>query len=233
MFGYRLKLVKKDDLRDVEIFEKVVKYINQQSLDMIRYIRQIDNVDIDTQTQMMADVTGLNSFIDIYYHSKFSSPTSTFMMFNLLDDLRKCLSVLANVTAECSKLSNVCQMAKHAEETGNETFDRAEFESIYKKTVDTANQEIYRIFRQMIMDLNNINIAIEGDLFKVIMGVDLIKDYKERHKRFAKDKNLMTDFGIRYKVITNDDRKFLEKENYKNGQRSRTRTSDGGTEKTV
>lgn len=233
MFGYRLKFVKKKDLEELEIFEKSVRFINSQVHDMINYILHLDHMDPPTQQQLLLDVSGLNAFVDIYYHNKFSSPSNTFQMFKMIDDMKMRLNDISDITLECSKISESVKLACEAEANHDPSFDREEFETLYKQTVNTANQQIRRLLRRIIADLKNIDIVIEADLFRLIIGVDIIKDYKDRQKRFINDKELMTDFGVRYKVITNDDRRFLEKEKYKNEQSSRTRTSDGGTEETV
>ena len=233
MFGYRLKFVKKKDLEELDIFEKTVRFINSQVHDMINYIIRIDTIDPPIQNQLLLDMTGLNAFVDVYYHNKFSSPSNTFQMFRMLDDMKKRLNDISDITVECARIAETIKLAHEAEANQDPTFDRDEFETMYKQTIDTANQQIQRLLRRIIADLKNIDIVIEADLFRLIIGVDIIKDYKDRQKRFIDDKQLMTNFGVRYKVITNDDRRFLEKEKYKNEQSSRTRTSDGGTEETV
>lgn len=136
--------------------------------------------------------------------------------------MKKRLNDISDITVECARITETIKLAREAEANQDPTFDRDEFETMYKQTINTANQQIQRLLRRIIADLKNIDIVIEADLFRLIIGVDIIKDYKDRQKRFIDDKQLMTNFGIRYKVITNDDRRFLEKEKYKNEQSSRT-----------
>ena len=58
----------------------------------------------------------------------------------------------------------------------------------------------------MLKALNGIMLVIESDLLKLIMGVDIMKEYKKRCKRLPKDKELSTEVIVHFKAVTKDDR---------------------------
>ena len=230
LFGYKLKLVKKKDLDELEQFDRIVRIINQQVYDMVNYITKLEKVDIPIQNQLVLDITGLNTFVDIYFHNKFSSPSSSLLMLKMTASIMKHLKGIMNVTGKCA---SIVKKAKRSQSEDFNCFDDDDFNYRYREIMDDANRLISGYLLSIVTDLKNISIVVEPDLFRLVLGVDIIKDYKDRQKRFSSDKELMTNFSIRYKVITDDDRRFLEKEKYKNEQSSRTRTSDGRSEETV
>ena len=78
-----------------------------------------------------------------------------------------------------------------------------------------------------------INTSIRGDLNRIEIGFDFIREYKKRKKNKEHNPKLDSKFKVEYTLNTRADKEFLLKERVSNEQRSRTRTSDGGSEKTV
>lgn len=226
-FGYKLQLVKKADLMEYELFEKSVRAIHKQTSDFGQWLCNGFPLDENTVHQLAVDIEGLHTFIDIYFENKYSSPSCTMMMFKKIDILRKASSNIIDIITEFKKLEAI--KARANEEINNEelTFDPEEFEKNFEKAMNTAMQQLHYHVDVMLLSLKGIHLVIEPDLLKLNLGVDIMKEYKKRCKRLPKDKELSTEFTVRFKAISKDDRRFLEKEKSKN-ERRRTRASDGG-----
>lgn len=95
----------------------------------------------------------------------------------------------------------------------SEDFDITEFNNDYDEIVDVVSNIITKLKHNIITYLKGIIIAINPDLIKIAIGVDIISEYKKQHRRYLKDKSLSTEFVIRYKAVTSDDQNFLKKIN--------------------
>ena len=219
MFGYTLKLVKKKDLEQKEMYEKVVIALNQEINDFKRWLKTPFKPDETVIEQATADIEGLHAFIDIYYKNKYSTPSNCMMLFANMDELRKIASKFIDLISDYAELSSLIPDIKKRERLGidmdlfNEEYDKA------KKILDKRAQ---LIVGRMISCLNMMSYIIENDVIQVMMGVDVMELYKDRLKRLPKNEKLLNDFGISFKVTSKSDKHYLDKEEYKNEQRSRT-----------
>lgn len=219
MFGYTFKLVKKKDLEQKEMYEKVVMALNQEINDFKRWLKTPFKPDETVIEQATTDIEGLHAFIDIYYKNKYSTPSNCMMLFANMDELRKVSSKFIDLISDYAELSSLIPDIKKREQLGidmdlfNEEFDKAE------KILDKRAQ---LIIGRMISCLNMMSYIIENDVIQVMMGVDVMELYKDRLKRLPKNEKLLNDFGISFKVTSKSDKHYLDKEEYKNEQRSRT-----------
>ena len=220
-FGYRIKIVKKKDLRELELFEKSVFAINQQANDMINFLHSDFVLDENTCHQFTMDIDGLHKFVDVYVNNKFSLPHSGISLYQLINDIRKNLSTAFDVGYQLAKVNEYGIKARNEIESGTVTFDPDEFQSDYNDAMRIGNETLVKSLKVIEMSLHRVNLVIEGDLIKLKLGVDIIDDYKKRQKRLPKDKDLMTEFMVKFKVIQQDDLKYLKKnkkEHSKNGE---------------
>lgn len=231
-FGYKLKLVKKKDLADYEVFEKSVYAIHQQVNDFGQWLSEGFDLDENTVHQLSIDVEGLHTFVDVYFDNKYSSPSVSFMLFRKMDDIRRLASNMIDVINESTKLRKAKMNADQAIKNGDVAFDIDEFNEDCNKAAEMVDKQLTLIVHQLLASLKCISITIESDLIKLILGVDIMDEYKRRCKRLLKNKDLATEFSVHFKAVTKSDRQFLEKEKVKN-ERRRTRTSDGGISKGV
>ena len=90
----------------------------------------------------------------------------------------------------------------------------------------------------MIEAIRHIKCVIIPDKKRLELGYDVMRAYKKRMKKENKkikslsEDNFMNEFSVRFKVLSNSDREFIEKERVKN-ERNRTRNADGGLSKKV
>lgn len=213
MFGYKLKLVKKKDLQEYEVFEKAVHAIHQQTDEFGQWLYDGFNLNKETIHQLTIDIEGLHTFIDIYFNNKYSSPTSTMLMFSKIDLIRKTGAQLIDLISKVVKLD---EMKAVLDKERPDEYDNEETKQEYESTIEAVVNKVKELTRVILIALREINLTIESDLIKIILGVDIMEEYKHRCKRLPKNKDLSTDFFVHFKAISKDDRKFLEKEKIKN-----------------
>lgn len=222
-FGYRIKIVKNKDLQELELFEKSVRAINQQTNDMINFLHSNFVLDENACHQFTVDIDGLHKFVDIYVNNKFSLPHTGLNLYHLIDEMRKQFSAIFEVGSQLAKVAEYGVRAKQEIESGNPTFDPDEFQVEYNDAMRVGNETLAKSFKIIEMSLHRINLVIEGDLIKIKLGVDIIDDYKKRQKRLPKNKDLMTEFIVRFKVVQQDDLKYLKKKEHSKNGKSGTR----------
>jgi hypothetical protein len=215
--------VKNKDLQELELFEKSVRAINQQTNDMINFLHSNFVLDENTCHQFTVDIEGLHKFIDIYVNNKFSLPHTGLNLYHLIDEMRKQFSAIFEVGSQLAKVAEYGVRAKQEIDSGNPTFDPDEFQVEYNDAMRVGNETLAKSFKIIEMSLHRINLVIEGDLIKIKLGVDIIDDYKKRQKRLPKNKDLMTEFIVRFKVVQQDDLKYLKKEEHSKNGKSGTR----------
>ena len=67
MFGYTFKLVKKKDLEQKEMYEKVVIALNREINDFKRWLKAPFKPDESVIEQATTDIEGLHAFIQVKY----------------------------------------------------------------------------------------------------------------------------------------------------------------------
>lgn len=214
-FGYKIKLIKNADLKEYELFEKAVFAIHRQTDDFGQWLFDGFSLNENTVHQLALDIEGLHTFIDAYFNNKYSSPSSTMMMFQKIDVIRKTAGQLIDIVTEVSKMDKVKEQAESAAEGENEYFDKDEFKKTYDKAMNMAIAQARRLTMRLLGALKSIHLVIESDLIKLILGVDIMEEYKKRCKRLPKNKDLSTEFHVHFKAVSKDDRRFLEKEKNK------------------
>lgn len=212
-FGYKLRLIKNSDLKEYELFQKAVFSIHKQSDDFGRWLFEGFPLNENTLQQLSLDIEGLHTFIDIYFNNKYSSPSSTIMMFKKIDVIRKTAAQLIDITEEVVKIDHLKEQINDNKKP--EEFDEDLFNLRYEMVISAAIKQAERLTKNMLGALRSIHLVIESDLIKLILGVDIMEEYKKRCKRLPKNKDLSTDFHVHFKAVSKDDRRFLEKEKNK------------------
>lgn len=220
MFGYKLKLVKNDDLQQYEVFQKTVFTIQDQTENTIRWFDSFDITD-DSIKEIGHNIESINKLMDIYFENKYSSPTTSMNFFKAMDEIKKWSNRMIDVMMIFVKLGKIKSSADKQIENGTNEFDINSFESDMDKAVELYNKQLDTCIVHIIKLLQFVKMLISGDLMKLIIGVDIMLEHKSRLKRLPKNNELLSEFTIRYKAITEDDNQFLQKEKVKN-ERNRT-----------
>lgn len=235
MFGYKLKLVKKDEASDVIIFKSAVNHIRDLITDFQEFI--FSGLDLDRET--VQKLTGFNDdlgiYVDIYFNNKYSLPSNSLAMYQNMDNIRKCSLVIIDAITEYNKLQSMENKFRDrfGEDDDPYTYsDRIAIASEIQKGYSQVNETLGKASISIINSLLLLSTSIRGDSTRIEMGIDFIKDYKRRQKMKIKNETLDSEFQIKYVLNARSDKEYLLKEKVKN-ERSRTRTSDGRSEKTV
>lgn len=235
MFGYKLKLVKKDEVSDVIIFKSAVNHIRDLITDFQEFI--FSGLDLDRET--VQKLTGFNDdlgiYIDIYFNNKYSLPSNSLVMYQHMDNIRKCSLVIIDAITEYNKLQSMEKQFRDrfGEDEDPYTYsDRMAIASEIQRGYRQVNETLGKASISIINSLLMLSTSIRGDATRIEMGIDFVKDYKRRQKMKIKNETLDSEFQIKYVLNARSDKEYLLKEKVKN-ERSRTRTSDGRSEKTV
>lgn len=235
MFGYKLKLVKKDDASDVIIFKSAVNHIRDLITDFQEFI--FSGLDLDRES--VQKLTGFNDdlgiYVDIYFNNKYSLPSNSLAMYQNMDNIRKCSLVIIDAITEYNKLQSMENKFRDrfGEDEDPYTYsDRIAIASEIQKGYSQVNETLGKASISIINSLLLLSTSIRGDSTRIEMGIDFVKDYKRRQKMKIKNETLDSEFQIKYVLNARSDKEYLLKEKVKN-ERSRTRTSDGRSEKTV
>lgn len=239
MFGYKLQLVKKSDLVDVDIFKSSVHKIKEIADDFGEMISNGLNLTQDDCRRLTNFNDDLGLYVDIYFNNKFSLPSNSLSMYKALDEIRKNSKYIIDAICEYNKLQSVEE--KFRDRFGD---NPSEADPEYYSEINHVASELQRGYQEVnnCLGFSSINILnylvmitqpIRGDINRIDIGIDFIKDYKRRKKEEKKNKNLDSKFKVEYTLNTRSDKEFLLKERVSNEQRSRTRTSDGGSKETV
>lgn len=199
-------------MNEYSIFEKAVTYIHKQVDAMGSWIYGNVELTNDTVQQLSAYITDIRTYSDIYSKNKYSSPSSSLLMFANIDNLSKAASKMIDTIYDFTKVNNIKSRVDKGDYP-SEDFDITEFNNDYDEIVDVVGNIITKLKHNIITYLKGIIIAINPDLIKIALGVDIIGEYKKQHRRYLKDKSLSTEFVIRYKAVTSDDQNFLKKIN--------------------
>jgi hypothetical protein len=210
MFGYKLRLVRKSDIRDLEIFKRSVQSIYNQCDQFIEMIQSFE-LNHSAVYNIKHNVERISTLVDVYFNNKFSSPANSMQMFNALDTIRTC----------CSHVFEVIQYSMKINESANnlsEDVDPVEAQEAYDEHRRQITYILDKEINKIIIGLKYIKSVIEYDLTKIMLGVDFITEYKKRLKRIPRDKDLLSQINIHYKILTPGDRKFIEKEKCRNAK---------------
>lgn len=237
MFGYKLQWVKKSDVVDIEILKSSVAKIKETADEFSKFIQaglNLTREDVQSLTEFNDD---LGLYVDIYFNNKFSSPSNSLSMYNNLDVIRKNSTHIIDAITEYNKLQSV-------ENRFRDRFEGGDVDPAYYSEMNAVASEIQRGYQEVtnvlgygsiaiINALIMINTSIRGDLHRIEIGFDFIREYKKRKKNKEHNPQLDSKFKVEYTLNTRSDKEYLLKEKVRNEQRSRTRTADGGSKETV
>lgn len=238
MFGYKLMLVKNADLKELKHFKNVVIDLNDTVESFGEFISAGFELDRETATLLTEFNDEIGVYVDMYFNNKFSLPSNSLAMYTNMDKVRSHTLIIIDAINEYNKILSVqskfqatCEELGEAySETPDSMMLRSEIQRGFQGVCETIGKASGVILNSLLL----LHHAVSGDKLRVDSGYDFIKAYKKRMKRIPKDKNLMSEFTVKFALNTRSDKEYLLKERVKDGkQRSRARAADGGSEKAV
>lgn len=239
MFGYKLKLVKKDDLVDLEVLKTSIKSIEDITSEFGDFMTSEIDLDMETIRKITEFNDDLGVYVDIYFNNKFSLPSNSLSMYQVLSTIRRNSMVIIDAINEYNKLQSVenkyNERFKNDDEYDGSTYGEhlaiaSELQRGYQQVNNTMGLAAANIISGLLLISNN----VRGDQNRINSGLDIIRDYKRRKKLKINKERMDSKFSVQYVLHSRSDKEFVLKENVKNGKkRSGTRTADGRSEETV
>lgn len=239
MFGYKLKLVKKDDLVDLEVLKTSIKSIENITSEFGDFMTSEIDLDMETIRKITEFNDDLGVYVDIYFNNKFSLPSNSLSMYQVLHTIRRNSMVIIDAINEYNKLQSVenkyNERFKNDDDQDESTYGEhlaiaSELQRGYQQVNNTMGLAAANIISGLLLISNN----VRGDQNRINSGLDIIRDYKRRKKLKINKEQMDSKFSVQYVLHSRSDKEFVLKETVKNGKkRSGTRTTDGGSEKAV
>ena len=217
MFGYTLKLIKKKDIYEYGVFEKVVPSLRDQINQFSEWLQAEFSLNNETVHQLAVDVEGLKAMINVYVHNKYSAPSSSVMLIDSMNRIRQYASQMTTIIQEAENLSMIERMANNAMNNG-EQFDDAEYDSCLDEAKRLIGEQMSVSVRGIIMQLRLMIINIEPDLIALTMGVDALRERDKLYRKTSKGIKYVSGLGVRFASVPKEDILKHEKENEDNGK---------------
>ena len=216
-------IVKREDYEELEVFKRLVPKMKGFIEDLSTFIRNDMIIGPDTAFVLTTESNVLSTLIDVYFNNKYSNPSTSMMLYNHLSLFQKNVKRMLELFIKFEELKPVMNKYQENGDTNEEL----------QEIVNEGIGLITKTANSMIENLKHINSSIMGDYVRIEMGVNIMKEYKKRkQKNSLSEKDFMNEFTVKFKVLSNADRQFIEKEKIKN-ERHRNGTTDGGISKKV
>lgn len=226
-------IVKREDYRELQVFKELVPKMKNFIEEYSYVISQGIEISSETAFVLTSQSNILSTLVDIYFNNKYSNPSSSMMLYKHLSSFQNNTRRMIDLFVKFQTLqSESANMRNSVNESGDE--DAIEtFESQLKSLTDEGFRLVAQTGTAMLEDLKHIKCSIMSDYTRLELGVDIMKEYKRRKaKESLSEKDFMNEFTVRFKVLSNSDRQFIEKEKLKNA-RNRNGTANGGVSKKV
>lgn len=238
MFGYKLMLVKNADLKELKSFKGVVMDLNDTVEAFGSFMSSGFELDRETATLLTEFNDEMGIYVDMYFDNKFSLPSNSLAMYTNMDKVRSHTLIIIDAINEYNKILSVQSKFQTTCDQFGEEYSKSpeaimlagEIQQGFQEVCNTVGKASGIILNSLLL----LHHAVAGDKARIDSGYDFIKAYKKRLKRIPKDKELMSEFTVKFALNTRSDKEYLLKERVKNDkQRSRARTADGGSKETV
>lgn len=194
MFGYRLRIIKKKDLHEIDVFvNSVMGLWNQCNL----FIEYLDKGHFKLDGFMCSELTmrndSIKSLLDVYMNNMYSLPSANLKIANTTDDLSATIVEVIELVTE---------FIKNQPPQFNDPSDK------FKLMI---------LFHTIIHYLQLIKLYINHDVIRIQSGVDIYDDYKKRKKMLSQSLSSTKDSTtVKYIISSKSDMLFKEKEKRKN-----------------
>lgn len=210
MFGFRISIVKKKDVQDVEMFKNVVFSIN----DVCEHLGNLlaNNFELTEYTSHLIreDIVKLRSLFEMYLDNTYSLPSASMYIGKELEILSKNVFHIDTIRHNANTIGLIRgQYKNNIEKYGLD--ESEEFEDQYNKSLNASAGQLQTTLNAAMNALYLLQSTISHDVIRLIMGVDIYEEHKRRLKR----NNSPTGMTIKYSLIPEGDRLFSEKEKMK------------------
>lgn len=189
IFGLRINRIRKDDKRDLAVFNLTVVRLNDHIRKMINLLSNDLNLDnLDLPYVLMNGIEILDSLFEEYMSNKFSSPGNVFNIHDQMNRIRSQMLTFTKLLANYMDLKSIAQRR-------DESFEESEFE----EEVNNLMEGFHHSVTFLICSLRSLLQVVMHDIIRLDLGVDIIRQYYD-HQRQIKRHNLMNKYEQTYVI---------------------------------
>lgn len=182
IFGIRINRIRKDDKRDLEVFNFTVCRLNDHIRRMINILStNLDLDNLDLSHFLLDSVEILDQLFDMYMSNKFSSPGNAFNIHKQMNMIR---SNTLKFNTSLLKYQELKAKALFMSEHDESFFDRDEFE----KEVNELMKAFQHHVTILICALRGLLHVIIHDTIRIEMGVDIIRHHYDQQRQIKRAK---------------------------------------------
>ena len=206
IFGFTITRTskKKQDERELEIFEKCVDAMDKVTSAAKRIVKATPN--IHTVQNLGEAQEHLESLIDIYNRNKFSRPSNNFTLVSLIQEMR---DIYVNYSTSVvqrsrilSELKRVNNLSDNEYDIYGETFNN-HLKITSERALKTIESNISISAKEYFISLDSIRFTITYDITRIATGVDIVKQYYDTKKYTIPEKGIL--YTLRFKKLSRDE----------------------------
>ena len=206
IFGFTITRTskKKEEEKELEIFEKCVNAIDFVTREAIRVIQEEPEIHV---VQRIAEAQEhLESLIEIYLKCKFSRPASAFNLIELIHEMRTVYSKYAthasNRAMTIAEFTNI-KSAMGSDDDSYDSIVKEHFLKAIEQKYKNAHLNTQLAAKEYFVSLNAIRFTITYDITRIAIGTDIIKQYRETKGYKIPQKGI--EFTVKFKKLSRDE----------------------------
>lgn len=219
MFGYSIKIVRKRDLQQCDVYKRIIPKINKLCKDLIEWVNTF-HFDEDHDLQFIyLSIDTLSAYSDIYMENKYSSPSGAMSLSRSCDRLVRLMASLGKLVSTVKDASEL--ITEINENPNDEHIDSIEDISNECECVITDSEDsLIEMFNVIKCIAEDMLATLNYETIRISEGVDIIDEYKRREKRF---KSNMVGTKYQCTILTPADNIFIDQMKRNNMKRKNSK----------
>ena len=183
LFGFDIVKCSKAQKQELDTYKCVVQELNDRLVQFLDFIANLigiedpESIDEEACVQLLFEqVETICKLIILYDSNRFAIPITNLSMLQRMNELREHAGML-----QSAMIHHVSMLSNREQENDDEEDEETTIR------YDNMDRHYYSSIRHMekivFADINRIISVIQYDLFRIIFGVDILRDYQKRQKR--------------------------------------------------
>ena len=219
MFGYSIKIVRKRDLQQCDVYKRIIPKINKLCKDLIEWVNTF-HFDEDHDLQFIyLSIDTLSAYSDIYMENKYSSPSGAMSLSRSCDRLVRLMASLGKLVSTVKDASEL--ITEINENPNDEHIDSIEdISNEYECIITDSEDSLIEMFNVIKCIAEDMLATLNYETIRISEGVDIIDEYKRREKRF---KSNMVGTKYQCTILTPADNIFIDQMKRNNMKRKNSK----------
>lgn len=183
LFGFDIVKCSKAQKQELDTYKCVVQELNDRLVQFLDFIANLisiedpESIDEEACVQLLFEqVETICKLIILYDSNRFAIPITNLSMLQRMNELREHAGML-----QSAMIHHVSMLSNREQENDD---DEDEETTIRYDNMDRHYYSSIRHMEKIVFaDINRIISVIQYDLFRIIFGVDILRDYQKRQKR--------------------------------------------------